>query len=147
MGVHATVVETGIHYPTDSTLVHDGLRVLTRVMKKVRAVAEAVVTPLLDRTRSVKRRVPEIVRASRHMSEKGQQKLTAAYRKLLEVSSRVVGQAKGFSAELACKRRAVLRRARQKLNEMIPRVQQVMHQTRLRVLGGEMDIDRREGFA
>jgi hypothetical protein len=47
------------------------------------------VTSLRDRTRSVQRRLLEIVRASRDNSEKGQQKLTAAYRKLLDISSRV----------------------------------------------------------
>ena len=30
-----TVVETPIHYPTDSTLLGDGVRVLTRTMRKV----------------------------------------------------------------------------------------------------------------
>lgn len=135
--VDTTVVETNIHYPTDSTLLNDGVRVLTRVMKKVTGVAGAVVTPLRDRTRSVKRWILEIVRASRDKSEKGQQKLTAAYRKLLDVSGRVVGQAKKFSAQLANKRRAVLRRVKRQLDEMIPRVQQVMRQTRQRVLGGD----------
>lgn len=32
-------VETNIHCPTDSTLLNDGVRVLTRVMKKVTQVA------------------------------------------------------------------------------------------------------------
>jgi IS5 family transposase len=135
--VDTTVVETNIHYPTDSSLLNDGVRVLTRVMKKVSEVAGAVTTPLRDRTRSVKRRILEIARASRDKSEKGKQKLTAAYRKLLNVTSRVVGQAKRVSAELAKKRRTVLRRAKQQLDEMIPRVQQVLRQTRQRVLGGD----------
>ena len=39
MRVDTTVVETNIHYPTDSTLMGDGVRVLTRVMKRVAAVA------------------------------------------------------------------------------------------------------------
>ena len=129
-------METNIHYPTDSTLLGDGVRVLTRVMKKVRAVAGAGVRSVRDRTRSVQRRLLEIVRASRDKSEKGQQKLTAAYRKLLDISSRVVGQAQKFSTELLYKRRAGLRRAKRQLDEMIPRVQQVMQQTRQRVLGG-----------
>ena len=135
--VDTTVVETNIHYPTDSTLLDDGVRVLTRVMKKVTAIGGVVVTRLRDRTRSVKRRVLEIARASRDKGERGRQKLAAAYRKLLEISSRVVGQAKKFSAELSNRRRAVLRRAKEQLDEMIPRVQQVMRQTRQRVLRGD----------
>ena len=34
--VAATVTETNIHYPTDSSLLGDGVRVLTRVMKRMR---------------------------------------------------------------------------------------------------------------
>ena len=42
MRVDTTVVEKDIHYPTDSSLMGDGVRVLTRVMKKVAAkVGEA----------------------------------------------------------------------------------------------------------
>jgi IS5 family transposase len=39
--VDTTVVETNIHYPTDSSLLGDGVRVLTRVMQRVCAVAGA----------------------------------------------------------------------------------------------------------
>jgi transposase, IS5 family len=139
--VDTTVVETNIHYPTDSTLLGDGVRVLTRVMKKVTEVAGEAGTRLRDRTRSVKHRILEIARASRDKSEKGKQKLTAAYHKLVDTTSRVVGQAKKFSAEIAGKVKGgpsrVLQKARKQLDEMIPRVQQVMRQTRQRVLGGE----------
>ncbi|MGH9675228.1 MAG: transposase, partial [Bryobacteraceae bacterium] len=46
MRVDTTVVETNIHYPTDSSLLGDGDRVLTRLMKKVTAIAGAVGTKL-----------------------------------------------------------------------------------------------------
>jgi IS5 family transposase len=52
--VDTTVVETNIHYPTDSGLLGDGVRVLTRIMKKVGKVAGAAGTKLRDRSRSVK---------------------------------------------------------------------------------------------
>jgi transposase, IS5 family len=65
MRVDTTVVETNIHYPTDSSLLGDGDRVLTRLMKKVTAIVGAVGTKLRDRMRSVQRRVAEIARASR----------------------------------------------------------------------------------
>src|SRR5215467_11320972 len=35
MRVDTTVVETNVHYPTDSGLLNDGARVLTRTMKKI----------------------------------------------------------------------------------------------------------------
>jgi IS5 family transposase len=134
MRVDTTVVETNIHYPTDSTLMGDGVRVLTRVMKKA-ATGEAGMK-FRDRSRSVKRRILEIAYAARNKSEKGQEKMKAAYRKLLEATSRVVGQAKQFSG-------AVAGRAKQQLDEMIPRVQQVMKQARARVLGGNTRADNK----
>ena len=133
MRVDTTVVETNIHYPTDSTLMGDGVRVLTRVMKKAAAAAGA---KCRDRSRSVKRRILEIAYAARNKSEKGQEKMKAAYRKLLEATSRVVGQAKKFSGTIAG-------RAKQQLDEMIPRVQQVMKQARARVLGGNTRVDNK----
>src|SRR5262249_47941900 len=42
MRVDTTVVETNIHYPTDSTLLGDGVRVLTRVMKKITKIVGVV---------------------------------------------------------------------------------------------------------
>jgi IS5 family transposase len=135
------VVETNIHYPTDSSLLGDGVRVLSRVMKRVTEVAGKVGTQMRDRMRSVKRRILEIARASRDISEKGKQKRVAAYGKLLDITGRVVGQAKKFSAEIAGKikrgPRKVLHKAMRQLDEMIPRVEQVMRQTRQRVLGGD----------
>ena len=39
MRVDTTVVETNIHYPTDSSLLGDGVRVLIRTMKRITAIA------------------------------------------------------------------------------------------------------------
>src|SRR6266705_2357989 len=38
--VDTTVVETNIHHPTDSTLLQDGVRVITRTLHKIRRVLE-----------------------------------------------------------------------------------------------------------
>ncbi len=54
MRVDTTVVETNIHHPTDSTLLGDGVRVLTRTMKKISEIAGASGEALFpgDRQRS-----------------------------------------------------------------------------------------------
>ena len=48
-----------------SSLLGDGVRVLTRTMKKITGIAGAAGTQLRDRSRSVKWRVLEIARAAR----------------------------------------------------------------------------------
>src|SRR5262249_37112705 len=75
MRVDTTVVETNIHYPTDSSLLGDGVRVLTRVMKKITKITGEVGCKLRDRSRSVKHRVMEIGRAARAKGEQGKAKL------------------------------------------------------------------------
>jgi hypothetical protein len=97
MRVDTTVVETNIHYPTDSSLLGDGVRVLTRVMKNITKMSGEVGCKLRDRSRSVKHRVMEIGRAARAKGSQGKEKLQKAYGDLLNSTSRVVGQAKRFA--------------------------------------------------
>ena len=143
--VDTTVVETDIHYPTDSSLLGDGVRVLTRIMKRVGEISGQTGTQLRDRTRSIKLKVLAIARASRNKTESGKQKLKQSYVALLGAASRVVGQAKQFSQEIGSgiKRgsRKVLGKAKRQLDEMIPRVRQVLFQTRERVLHGNTHAD------
>src|SRR6266446_5428629 len=145
MRVDTTVVETNIHHPTDSTLLGDGVRVLIHTMKKITQIAGAVGTKLRDRSRSVKLRVLEIARVARDKGPINQEKLKQRYHQLLETTSRVVGQAKRFSNEVAegVKRSAdmlqqlALDGLRQQLDTMLPRVRQVMRQTRERIFHGK----------
>jgi IS5 family transposase len=143
--VDTTVVETNIHYPTDSSLLGDGVRALTRVMKKVGEISGPVGTLLRNRTRSIKLKVLAIARASRNQTESGKQKMKQAYVSLLDATGRVVGQAQKFSQEITggIKRgnRQLLGKAKRQLDEMIPRVQQVLRQTRERVLQGNTRAD------
>jgi IS5 family transposase len=144
MRVDTTVVETDIHHPTDSTLLGDGVRVLTRIMRKITKIAGAAGTKLRDRSRSVKLRLLEIGRVARAKGPTNQDKLKQRYRQLLNATSRVVGQAKRFSEEIArgLKRsRSFLKQLaldglRRQLDEMMPRVKQVMKQTRVRIFRG-----------
>src|SRR5262245_45902097 len=94
MRVDTTVGETNIHYPTDTSMLGDGVRVLTRTMKKIAKIGGAAGTKLCDRSRSVKLRVLDIARAARAKGKPHQERLKRAYRLLLNSTSRVVGQAK-----------------------------------------------------
>src|SRR5258707_4916269 len=100
MRVDTTVVETNIHYPTDSSLLGDGVRVLTRTMKKITGIAGAAGTQLRDRSRSVKWRVLEIARAGRAKGRQSGEELAQAYRRLLEATGRGVGHAKRFATHI-----------------------------------------------
>jgi IS5 family transposase len=145
MRVDTTVVETNVHYPTDSSLLGDGVRVLIRTMKGVGKIVGEAGTKLCDRGRSVKLRVLDIARAARSRARQGRERLHQAYGKLLNATSRVVGQAKRFSKEIAagtkCAKNVLKQLAleglRQELDAMVPLVKQVMKQTRARIFRGD----------
>jgi IS5 family transposase len=149
MRVDTTVVETNVHYPTDSSLLGDGVRVLIRTMKKITKIAGESGTRLRDRSRSVKLRLLDIARAARSRAKQSPQKLKRAYGQLLNSTSRVVGQAKQFSAEIVAgaKRAADLLAQlkldglRQQIDEMVPLVKQVMKQTRARIYRGDTHFE------
>jgi IS5 family transposase len=104
---------------------------------------------LRDRKRSVRRRMVEIGRASRSKGKAAQEKLKTVYRKLVEVTTRVVGQAKKFSAEIGhgIKRaaevlqQAALQGLQRELDTMLARVQQVLRQTKGRVFEGNTHVE------
>ena len=148
MRIDTTVVETNIHYPTDSSLLGDGVRVLTRAMKRIAATVGDAGAKLRDRSRSVKYRILEIGRAARSKGGAGKERLQQGYEKLLASVSRVVGQAKCFSREIATGvktsrdvfKQAALEGLRKELDTMAPRVKQVMQQARARVFGGDTHV-------
>jgi len=131
-----TVVETDIHYPTDSKLLNDGVRVLTRETKRLGGVLGRKVR---DYSRSVKLSALAIARASRNRTGKGKEKMKAAYGKLLETTQRVVGQAKSVARQSALAipwSSGKPQRQLRQLNRMIPLVEQVRKQTHARVMEG-----------
>ncbi len=148
MRLDTTVVETNIHYPTDSNLLGDGVRVLTRAMKRIAEVAGQAGAKLRDRSRSVKLRIVEIGRVVRTKGGPNKDRLQQGYQKLLSAVGRVVGQAKRFSREIAAgvkrsadgRGQAALEGLRKELDTMVPRVQHIIRQAQERVFGGNTHV-------
>jgi IS5 family transposase len=130
--VDTTVVETNIHHPTDATLLADGVRVLTR---SVRRLGERV----RDRTRSVGRRVFEIAQRSRtagrqarpQIRAKRQAKMRVLYHGLMRIARTVVRQAEAAARQARPRRRVAA------LSTMVELVRRVLAQTRARVVRGD----------
>ncbi len=142
--VDTTVAETDIHYPTDSGLLGDAVRVLTRTMKRIEREVGDVGTRLRDRTRSVKYRLIEIGRSAMRKSEGALARRTEAYRKLMATTHKVMEQAKCFSEEVALgiKRastplgQVLIEGLSRSLDQMRGLAVRVLKQTQVRVLEG-----------
>ena len=136
MRVDTTVVETNIHYPTDSSLLGDGARVLTRTMKKVEQQTGKLKRRVRDRTRSVNKRVIAIATAGRYRGEAGEQKRRKEYRGLLRLTRQILNDTRRVIGEIEHWRKPGLRALRQQLGVMSERVRQVVKQAQARVFDG-----------
>jgi IS5 family transposase len=131
--VDCTVVESDIHPPTDSELLWDCVRVLTRLLRRGRAHLGAERVVFANRTRRAKRRRREIFHA------KGAEQRQAAYRDLLAVAEEVVGWALALRELLVGDGASDpgLVKLAAKLDRVLGLAAQVMTQARRRVLDGE----------
>jgi IS5 family transposase len=139
MRVDTTVVETNVHYPTDSSLLGDGARVLTRTMKKVEKAAGGLKKRIRDRMRSVNKKVLAIALAGRLKGPEGEQRRVERYRELVSLTRKILHQAEGTLEEMQKfprRRQARLRRLQEILETMTGRVRQVVRQTKARVFQG-----------
>jgi IS5 family transposase len=137
--VDTTVVETNIHYPTDSSLLGDGARVLTRTMKKIETQAGQLKRRVRNRTRSVSKRVIAIATASRHKGPEGEAKRKRQYKERLRYSRQILNDATRVMAEveeMSRRKKKGLRGLCEHLSVMAGRVREVVRQTKIRILDG-----------
>jgi len=137
-----TVVESNIHYPTDSSLLGDGIRVLSRGLARIAGHCKSGVLKVVNHARAVKHRLLEISRAAKSLTPANKRRMKKSYKKLLALTRRVVRESgkvirrwqKGklpmvgswLSVEAQISR----------LRHFMPLVQRVIQQTQQRVLGG-----------
>src|SRR6202049_4037249 len=140
MRVDTTVGESKIHYPTDSSLLGDGTRVLTRTMKKIESKSGGLKRKVRDRMRSIGKRVLAIALSTRLLGPPGEERRKRQYRELLSLTRKVMNQAKRVLQEVQeapRQRRAPLEGLAHSLETMIGRVRQVVKQTRIRIFAGD----------
>jgi IS5 family transposase len=127
--IDSTVTETNIHEPSDSSLLWDSVRVLTRLLEQ--AGDAAGFTEWRDHTKRAKRRMLGVQRA------RNQEKRKPLYRDLLKVSRQVLGYAIAARGALADSAEEGLRRLAYELNRYRLLLERVIDQTERRVLRGE----------
>ena len=143
--IDTTVVETNVHYPTDSTLLRDGVRVLTRTIQRASRALGDPAGRIRNRLRSVTRRVLIIGYEAR--SPKTRDAMVKSYRTLMATTRAVLRDAASMVRRLRHRARTagpqirpILQRAQDGLTAMRPLVQRVVDQTRARVLGGDTHV-------
>jgi IS5 family transposase len=139
MRVDTTVVESNIHYPTDSSLLGDGARVLTRTMKKIEKQTGKLKRKVRDRMRSVRKQVLAIALSGRLRGSEGEQRRQQQYGKLLHLSRQILNDTHRVLAEVEDLGRVRKKRVEamtELLGQMAGRMKQVMEQTKARIFAG-----------
>jgi IS5 family transposase len=135
--IDSTAVDSNIHHPTDSTLLGDGIRVITRLLIAGKDLEPMPEYSFSDHRRVAKKRVVTILNA------KKQKVREKAYKDLLDVSARVLGYAFDALSALKAFESDDVRewvRARvliEKLDVTVLNLKRVMDQTERRVIRGE----------
>lgn len=149
MRLDTTVVEAPIHYPTDSGLLADGVRVLTRTIKRIGQAGISLGERARDFGRSVGRRLLEIRKWSRTRAADAEGQMKATYEKLLAIARKSLRHATSAARTVTRKigemKKALqtkLRRHLDYLRLMVPRLQHVVAQTVARVRRGETRADK-----
>lgn len=136
-----TVVETAVAYPTDSKLLADGVRVLSRTIKRAKDVVtkgKGVVSEVFrDRTRSARNQMRRIVRRARQQSDTAKADMQKAYRRLVYVTKATLQQADTLLETLKEETSEASEGLTETLKTFIPRVTQALNQTTRRVFQGE----------
>ena len=134
--IDCTVVCSNIHEPTDSSLLWDSTRVLTRILNKMK---EGLVADILftDHTRRAKRRSLQILNAK---SKKARVK---PYKDLLKITGKTVSYSKSAAAVLESygftdtRDMALAVATLKDFEELIPLAEKVIDQTTRRILHDE----------
>ena len=131
-----TTSETNIHYPTDSSLMNDCVRVLTRNMRKAKELLGLDVK-YVDHTKRIKGKLYKI------NNIKGEKKRRTHYIEMIRVSRKVIKEAGGVAEVLKntqfdCLDRGLLANALLgELNKFIPLAKQVINQAYKRIVQRE----------
>jgi IS5 family transposase len=142
--IDGTAIQTVIHHPTDSSLLADGVRVLSRLVRRSKPLVQGALSGVRDafrtRVRTMRQGLQTLHRLRRRSGEDHAAQRGAVYTKLVATTQETVAQARRIHAALheadsAVKRQAV--RLQTAITQYLPLVERVISQTERRVFGGE----------
>jgi transposase, IS5 family len=137
--VDTTAVETDIHFPTDSGLVSDGVRVVSRLLRRAKAAlgeaAAGLGEAFRSRVRTVRKLSQQLHRIARRKGEAGREALKAAYGRLIATARRTGAQGRRVLKALQERPdEPTTRRLAARFEEILPRLKRGIRQAERRVL-------------
>src|SRR6266849_10893823 len=136
----ATCVQTEIHHPTDSGLLVDSVRVLSRFVKRAKGLVKErlsnVQQACRSRLRSARKVAQTLHRQLRRKGEEKEAQQKELYQKLVETTEHMVRQSRQVVAVLDKQTGRQAQRLLEQAQRVLPLVERVITQKRTRVLEG-----------
>jgi transposase, IS5 family len=137
----ATCVQTEIHHPTDSGLLVDSVRVLSRFVQRAKPLLKEQVKTVQQacrsRLRTARRVAQTLHRQLRRKGEDKEAEQKKLYQKLIETSEQMVRQSRRVMAALGKEAQQQAKQLLTSVEEVLPLIEAVIVQTRSRVLEGK----------
>lgn len=124
--VDTTVVEANIHYPTDSGLIADTVRVVTRLAKRAQAAVGDARTAIRDRTRSIKKRVLAIAKVLKRRTGESIQEVRRITKELADIAEKTLQAARGVVQQLHQHARRLAGTAQDEKRRLAARLEKVL---------------------
>src|SRR6266702_1085271 len=137
----ATCVQTTIHHPTDSGLLVDSVRVLSRFVQRAKGLVKDQVSNVQRLCRSRLRTARQVAQTlHRQLRRKGEEKEAQQkdlYQKLIQSAEQMVQQSQQVAAALTQQTQQQAQHLLDQVKPLLPLVERVISQTRSRVLEGK----------
>jgi transposase, IS5 family len=137
----ATCVQTNIHHPTDSGLLVDSVRVLSRFVQRAKGLVKEQVRNVpqtcRSRLRSARQTAQTLHRQLRRKGEEKEAEQKKLYEKLIQTAEQMVRQSRRVVAALGEQTEQQAKLLLASVQEVIPLVERVIAQTRMRVVEGK----------
>jgi transposase, IS5 family len=142
--IDTTVVESDIHYPTDTGLLNDGIKVVTRVVERLKKLVPNIGKRFVNHTRLAKKLYLRLVKVMKGRTGKDTKALKKTRHKLVKLSERVIANSKAVQRELGLWRQKspLVNGLSRKLDEWIVALEKVVEQTN-EVIRGNRHLPRR----
>jgi len=142
--IDTTVVESDIHHPTDTGLLNDGVRVITRVVSKLKEVVPGIGSRFVKHTRKAKKVYLGLMKAMKGRTGQDDTTLNNARGKMVKITKEVIADGRAVQAELELltEKPLLVNRLSGQLGEWIESVEKVVWQTK-EVIKGNRHLPRR----
>jgi len=141
-----TVVESDIHHPTDATLLQDGVKVITRMVRKIRKFASHAVQGFEDRTTEIKEKILSIAKVLRRRTRESWEEVDKITQSVIDVTQSVVNQAHAVIEKLRDNGKTTVQQGKKKLAEAVTLTGKLVEQAKQVVSGNRIIADRIVSF-